>query len=445
MIQTKMLQKNKGVKTMFPNKSTSLKTGFSQFVFRNQRGIATISSLIAGIIISCIVLAIMGYNPIDIITFLFQGSFSTAEFTWQTIQTWSLFVLLGISVAFGFKAGLFNIGVAGQMVFSATMGYLFVYSHQNMNPGVLVAIVVLIAIASSVLFGFIAGTLKAIFGVHEVITTIMLNWVAVKLIKGFIGQGKIPSARSQITKLPTGVSTTMDSISPYITWALFAAIVAVILMFILFKYTKIGMKIKIVGNNIHAGKYAGYKAKSIIIGVMIISALIAGIAGVTYYFGQFGVAGRQISVGSFEVPPLIGFTGIAIALTALNNPFAIVPVALLFATTQGDTALNGLNGQNYYVPREVGELFGSIIVYFVAISNLFIYILTPRKIKLFVIRVLTYIKNNEITLSTKTITIIANIFTLGIYTYAINNWEWINKIFKKKSPLSTNDVIKEGA
>ncbi len=83
--------------------------------------------------------------------------------------------MLGASVAIGFKAGLFNIGVAGQMVFAATMGYLFVYSHKDMNPGALIAIVVFIAIASASLFGLIAGVLKAAFGVHEVITTIMLN------------------------------------------------------------------------------------------------------------------------------------------------------------------------------------------------------------------------------------------------------------------------------
>ncbi len=138
------------------------------------------------------------------------------------------------------------------------------------------------------------------------------------------------------------------------------------------------MKIKIAGNNIHAGQYAGYKSKSLVIGVMTLSAIVAGIAGVTYYFGEYGVGSRVISNDHFNVPPVIGFTGIAIALIALNNPFAIVPVALLFAVTQGDAALNGIP---YGTPREIGELFGSIIVYFVAISNVFIYILTPNKIK----------------------------------------------------------------
>lgn len=83
--------------------------------------------------------------------------------------------MLGLAVGLGFKAGLFNIGVAGQMVFAAMNGYMFAYANPTMDPGMLIALIVIIALLSAAAFGLVAGILKAAFGVHEVITTIMLN------------------------------------------------------------------------------------------------------------------------------------------------------------------------------------------------------------------------------------------------------------------------------
>lgn len=409
---------------------------FMSFAYRNQKGIATLSSVILGLVVSCVVLLIMGYNPFEIIGYLVAGAFQVGPNIWQTIETWSLFVLLGLSVAVGFKAGLFNIGVAGQMVFAATMGYLFVYSHTDvngnadMNPGVMLAIVVIIALLSAILMGVIVGLLKAFFGVHEVITTIMFNWIAVKLAKGLIIKGNIPSNNSSLQTLPTGVSTTIDSLSPMITWALFAAIIVVIAIFVLFKYTKLGMKIKITGNNVNAGKYAGYKSRSLIIGVMVLSSLIAGVAALAYYFGERNVGFNYLATEHFSFPPAIGFTGVAIALIALNNPIAIVPVAFIFAVTQGDASLNGIP---YGVPREIGQLFGSIIVYFVAISNIFVYLVTPQKIKQTFKAIKTFLKDKNVKLEIKIGLSIGNTITLGYLSYALKNWTWIKNVSRKKN------------
>lgn len=194
-----------------------------------------------------------------------------------------------------------------------------------------------------------------------------------------------------------------------------------IAIFVLFKYTKLGMKIKITGNNVNAGKYAGYRSKTILVGVMTVSAMIAGFAAVCYYFGEANNPfGNSLQKDSLSVPPIIGFTGIAISLVALNNPIATVPVALLFAVLQGQAAISEVKLLNH-VPTRISELFGSIIIYFVAISNLFVYILTPAKIKKFAIRIYNFYKNDEISLQTKVMTSISNILTLGVYTYALNN------------------------
>lgn len=411
--------------------------GLSSFIYRNQKGLATLMSVILGVLVSCIALLIMGYNPFEIIGYLVNGAFEIQDDVWLTIETWSLYAILGVAVAIGFRAGLFNIGVAGQMVFAATMGYLFVYNHADMNPGALIFIVVIIAILSAIFLGLIVGILKAFFGVHEVISTIMFNWISVKLAKGLIIKGEIPTDNTSLKVLPEGVSTTIDSISPLITWALFAAIIVIIGSFVLFKYTKLGMKIKITGNNINAGKYAGYKSKTILIGVMVMSSIVAAIAGLAYYFGEYNVGYKTLATEHFNVPPAIGFTGVAIALIALNNPIAIVPVAFIFAVTQGDAALNGIP---YGVPREIGQLFGSIIVYFVAISNIFVYLITPQKIKQTFKKVVEFLKNEDIKVNVKLGMSAGNLVTLGYLSYAIKNWNWIKNISKKWNKKEINNI-----
>lgn len=411
------------------------KLNFMQFASRNKKGIAALTSLLLGFLLSFIVISIMGYDPIEIIQAMFRGSFQDQDQLWQTIQTTSLFTLLGLAVGLGFKAGLFNIGVAGQMVFAAMNGYMFAYANPTMDPGMLTALIVVIALLSAAAFGLVAGILKAAFGVHEVITTIMLNWISVKVIQGVMDKDKANwGSSTSVNKVPQSdvVNSLIPSISAYVTWALFAAIIAVIAIFVLFKYTKLGMKIKITGNNVNAGKYAGYRSKTILVGVMTASAIIAGFAAVCYYFGEANNPfGNSLQKDSLSVPPIIGFTGIAISLVALNNPIATVPVALLFAVLQGQAAISEVK-LLYHVPTRISELFGSIIIYFVAISNLFIYILTPTKIKKFVIKINNFYQNENISLQTKILTSIFNVLTIGIYTYAHNNWNWVSRLNKKE-------------
>lgn len=387
----------------------------------SKKGVATIVSVILGFVVSAIVIMIMGYNPIELIAQLFQGSFSTTDGMWRTMQTWGVFILLALAVAIGFKAGLFNIGVAGQMMFGAMMGYLFVYAHQDIKPGLLLFIAFVIGFVSALAFGLLAGFLKAFFGVNEVVTTIMLNWIAVKISKGLKDSKLIPSGSNDaILPLPKGVDTTMSSISPYFTYGLFIAIALVVITFILFRYTKLGMKIKVSGSNIDSAKYAGYKSKGIMIIVLGLSAAIAGLAGFFYYYGTKGVM-EYIPNSHFNEPPVIGFTGITITLVALNNPIAILPSALLFAAIQGDAALLGLDSTT---PQQIGQLFSSIVVYFVAVTNIFIYFINPKEFKKWWSSLKEFYKNKQLSVWTKTWVTSLNIVTIGWYSHVINHNNW---------------------
>lgn len=422
------------------------KPGFLSFVYRNKKGLASFASIIAGFFVSCIVIGIMGYNPFDLMDKMFTAAFeSELGGIWSTIQTFAMLTVLGVAVAIGFKAGIFNIGIAGQMVFAAMCGYLFVQANPDLDPAVMVIAVLFIAILAAVAFGLVAGILKAMFGVHEVITTIMLNWIAVKITYGLMQKdGMMPVDRSTNTiSLPSSFTGTLESMSENITWILFAAIAAVIVMFVVFKYTKLGMKIKIAGNNMRAGKYAGYKSKRIIIGVMVVSAAIAGLVAVSYFF-QSGThlsqLGHTRQTSDFQFPPEIGFVGIAVALVALNNPLAIAPVAFLFAILQGDASQGAFVGGKYDNFGDVAKLFGAIIVYFVAISNLFIQFITIGRIKSLYKRISEYYKNETIKVNSKVLTTIFNILSLGIYTYALNNWVWVSKLREKKNEENTSEV-----
>ena len=421
---------------MTENQKTKMfdKANISAFLYRNKKGLATLTSIFFGFVLSFIVIAIMGYNPFDILDGMLKSAFDKFG-VWETIQTWALFTILGLAVAIGFKAGLFNIGVAGQMVFGGMAGYLFVFANPDMAPGAMIPLLFIISITAATAFGLVAAVLKAFFGVHEVITTIMLNWVAVKITYSLVQNGNIKSDNGNITSvIPTNLSDSLESMSKNITWILVAAILAVIAAFVVLKFTKLGLKIKVSGQSFNAAKYAGYRSKALVIGVMGVSAAIAGLAAIAYYFHSSSHVTSSTSVGQtdFSFPPEIGFVGIAIALIAMNNPIMIVPAAFMFAILQGNPALRGVDALGVKNLRDIAKLFGAIIVYFVAISNVFIYYLTPRQIKAYFKRIASFYSNDQIKVSTKFGVTLANIFTLGIYSYARKNWNWVENISKRK-------------
>ena len=141
---------------------------------------ATFIAIILGFLVAAGALAVAGYDPVAAFTALFQGIFSKPKYISNTIIKAAPIILTGISVAFAFKTGLFNIGAEGQYI-AGTMCAVLVGAKLNLPAPIQIPVVVLAGVAGGALIGAITGFLKSRFGIHEVITAIMLNWTMLYL------------------------------------------------------------------------------------------------------------------------------------------------------------------------------------------------------------------------------------------------------------------------
>lgn len=330
----------------------------------------SVLAIVAGLIVGFIVLlvaapdeAFRGFG------FILKGGFSGGmEGVGDTFYYAAPIMLSGLSVAFAFKTGLFNIGATGQFTFGM---YFALYSAKHflgVIPDSLLWIVCLFAgILGGALWGAIPGLLKALCNVHEVITSIMTNYIAMYLVNMFIKNDILmfDAIRQRTTlvapsaMVPTlgmenifsGVSKSNINISIFIAIA-----VGVLLYFVLYK-TKFGFELRSVGSNINASKYAGINEKKSIIYSMVIAGAIAGLAGAVFI-----LAPRTYEPVNSLLP--YGFTGIPVALLAASHPLGTIITALF---------VSHLDRGGFYIQLtsfkpEIIEIITGVILYFSAFS-----------------------------------------------------------------------------
>lgn len=240
------------------------------------------------------------------------------------------FILAGLAVALGFKCGLFNIGAEGQLYAGALLA-VFVGYHPAFSglPGLLhIPLAVLAGIVGGMIWGAIPGFLKARTGAHEVINTIMMNYIAIRLADWLIKSREPLIMLDTTASVPRTPFINQTAMYPLLAntplhLGLFIAVAAVGLVWWFLYRTTLGFEIRTVGANPHAARYAGMSVSRNIVLAMTISGGLAGLAG----------AGEVLGV-QHNLPPGffagVGFDSIAIALLAKTDPFAIIPAALLW-------------------------------------------------------------------------------------------------------------------
>lgn len=341
----------------------------------------TLVSIVLGFFVGAIVLRIAGYNPFEAYGIIFNGIFGRPKYIAYTIIYATPLIITGLSVAFAFRTGLFNIGAEGQFIVGTLAATLAGYFIKL--PIVLHAIVVfLIAIIAAGLWGGFAGYLKAKYGVHEVIATIMLNWIALYLnnfvvfIEGFrkpgseaahyiqdtaridiLGQWKRTEAGREWLRAHPFLQDIFKT--PANVGFLVAIVLAIIVWYILNK-TTLGYELRAVGFNKDAAEYGGINVKKSIITSMTISGALAGAAG------ALQVLGVTRSIAKLAAMEGFGFDGIAVALIGNNTAFGSVLSGLLFGGLKygGPKIQNELNA-----PYEVISIMIGTIIFFVAIPK----------------------------------------------------------------------------
>ncbi len=322
-------------------------------------------SVVLGLLVGAVFILMVGANPIVGYINLFKGGLMSIRRIGNSLATATTLIFTGLSVAYAFRTGLFNIGAAGQMLaggLAATTVALLV----PLPRAILLPTMILAAALAGALWGFIPGFIKAKFNVHEVVSTIMMNWIAYWVVYYFVpAYLKGPTLETESKKIALEASLRADWLTSlfngsYINYGLFLAIGAVFLIWFILEKTTLGFELKAVGHNRDAAEYAGVKVERNIVLSMGIAGALAGLGGLTFYTGF----ATSMQIG---VLPNQGFDGIAVALLGATNPFGVLAAALFFGILHtGKGLMNTITG----IPPQISDTIIATIIYFTAISLL---------------------------------------------------------------------------
>ncbi|WP_079709506.1 ABC transporter permease [Paraliobacillus ryukyuensis] len=319
-------------------------------------------SVFLGLLAGAIIMLAFGYNPINGYQALWNGAFGSGYFFGETIRQVTPYILTGLAVAFAFRSGLFNIGAEGQVIVG-WIAAVWVGSSFEAPMIIHLPLAVLAAAFAGALWGFLPGLLKATKGVHEVIITIMLNYIALHvsnyMIRHVLSDGGDSS--DPIANSASLASDWLMQITEYsrMHYGILIALFAAFIMWFILEKTTAGYEFRAVGFNPDASKYAGMNVKKNIITSMIISGAFAGLAGAMEGLGTFGY------MPSHSAFTNLGFDGIAVALLGGNTGLGIVISAFLF----GALKVGALNMPTTAgVPSELVEIVIALIIFFVASS-----------------------------------------------------------------------------
>ncbi len=285
-------------------------------------------------------------------------------------------IMTGLSVAFAYKTGLFNIGAAGQYTVGA-LGAIYCALVLQLPWYVCI----LAAMVCGAIWGAIPGLLKAFFNVNEVITSIMFNWIALYGVNEIVKKFAITNADGSITRMYESAKNKTyaiatkapgsripdlglsDIFSKSTTIAIFLAIIVAIIIYIVINKTTFGYELKACGHNKNAAKYAGINERRSIVLSMVIAGALAGLGAALYYLSGVGEWNPNDSTAC----PAIGFNGISVALLAVCNPIGCIFSALLIShITVGGSCLPTA----YYQP-EIADIIIGVIIYLCAFAMLF--------------------------------------------------------------------------
>jgi len=294
---------------------------------------------------------------------LFVGSLGSPRAISETLFAATPLILAGLAVAVGFQAGLFNIGVQGQMLIGGMAGLWVGFSIDV--PMILhIPLALIAAIIGGGLWGAIAGFLKARTGAHEVITTIMLNFIAIFLVDYLLQSSLFQQAgRNDPISQPANASAQFPTLigSYRLNIGFLIALVAVGFVWWLMYRSTIGFEFRAVGFNPDGGRYAGMNVAWIYVSVMAVAGALAGIAGANQILGLEPYRGISNFAGT------IGFDAIALALLGRSNPIGVLLAGLLFgALRAGGREMQGAAG----IPIDLVLVLQALIIVMIAAPEL---------------------------------------------------------------------------
>lgn len=330
-------------------------------------GVAILAPLLAilfSMAITSVVLLLSGHQPMAVFQSMMEYGFKPRSLT-LTINSATTYYFSALAVAIGFRMKLFNIGVDGQYRLAAMLAAA-VGGAVTLPPILHVGLIVFVAMAVGAFWAGIAGLLRVTRGVSEVISTIMLNFIATGIVAYLLTPGRLaePIAGSNnIGTAPIPPSGQVPGIplvpgAPNLVYGfIVAAVVAGFLYWFMLGRTRFGFDLRATGENEAAAVASGVNVKRMIVVTMLLSGAVAGLVGMPQLLGSSYTY-------SLDFPAGLGFTGIAIALLGRNSPIGIAFGALLWAFLGNSSQILDLEG----VPKEIVQIMQGVIVLSVVIA-----------------------------------------------------------------------------
>jgi len=358
--------------------------------------IVPLVTVVVAFVMGGLVVLATGHNPLLAYRDIFNGAglnwifhpttdvANTAAYNLsQTLLQTTTLILTGLAVAFAFRCGMFNIGGQGQYFMGIIVANWLGVSLAGLGTFPHIVLVLVSSTLAGALWAGIAGFLKATVGAHEVITTIMLNWIAYYVAQWIFGDGgPLQNSTSPTTPISDDVAS---SAKLPVFWGqqqlqglhigFFIALAALVVFHLVLNRTTTGYEVRAVGFNPEAAAYGGISVKKNLIRAMAISGAFAGLAG------ALDMIGYLYHYGSLDVPvSAVGFLGIAVALLGRNTAVgvgfaALLFAALLFGTTHGLTSTvikPELAGQLTYIIQ-------GLVVLFIGADILILYVWNSRR------------------------------------------------------------------
>lgn len=318
--------------------------------------------VILAFIVGGIFIGISGHNPIAAYMAMFKGALGSKSAILNTLFAATPLIFTGLATAIAFKANIFNMGVEGQLYMGAFAAAYAGFTFKGLPALVHILVCLAFGIIFACLFALIPAVLKAFFKVNEMVVTIMLNYVAILFTTylasfPFKAEGVGFAATSEIAE--TAVLPRLAD-KNQLNFSFIIALIAVVVIYLIYRKTKIGYEVNAIGRNINFSEATGMRTSKKIIYVMLISGALAGLAGA----GEIlGVHHRFIS----EFSPGYGWDGMTIALLSANNPIGVLIASLFFGILKnGGSSLELIVG----VPRSIVEIIQGLIIFFLALNYL---------------------------------------------------------------------------
>src|SRR5687767_15019561 len=332
---------------------------------RTRFGEAVLPPLLAitiALIVGDLLIMSFGQSPRHVFALLLEGAWGNGWGIGQVLFKATTLAFTGLAVGLALRAGLFNIGAESQLAaggFAAAVVGLYLPAAM---PGVIAVLLCIAAAAcGGALVGAVPGALKAKFGAHEVIVTIMMNFIALALLNYIVAAHlHVPEtlrtpdiAAGRLPRLSESITAFHGSAA---NWTIVVAVLAALAVWWLLFRTRAGFELRAVGLQPEAAEYGAVHVKKVWFWTLTASGAIAGIGGVNYVLGYKGYYEDAFAGGS-------GFLGIAVALVGRNHPLGICLAALLFATlSQGGLAIHAL------VPKDLVDVLQGLVIIAIAVS-----------------------------------------------------------------------------